>query len=575
VNEAVAEPRASRLVGVVGALDRVFPLLWIGLYLLLPVSGWATLMFRSWADQARDLAALRSLLADGHAETISANAIGPAYIGAAAALHWLLRTSPETSLVVLTRASYAVSVALALLVVGTFVRRLVAAPPLVSIAAQFSLVAIVFAAGTWHWSDVPWSHFFAMALVVAVYAARFTPVRLRLGHAVLIGLLLALLYLTRSFEFAAVTLAWLTGAAIVVALRLRQLRRPAFLNLFAGMAAFVVTWVVVNAATGKRGFFLLYGNHLDEQRTTVDGHAALVPVAHLPTFSPSFVPVKLVQLFVEPCYYSTCSISDYAGGARPLPRDLLPSGVDVGGNERLWRLPLAIQLPSLVLLPLIVVALAGLLVWATRHRRTAGGSARELQGLVEMTVAASGLVLGYAASTMIGSSHLRYALARDFLLPALLTGIVAVVLVSVGLWRLLEARRWPVSSESVFVVLSVVGAFAMVAVAAYARAEGIPRIEGRKLGQVSYTASCRRDVCDVSVDARTTRGDPISIPEPSTLTFECRGGQPGFTIYARRLAGGVRLTSPCPQARLTHAWPTVMGLPPGSFELSAVKVRSG
>ena len=160
---------------------------------------------------------------DGHAATISANAIGPAYIGAAAALHWLLRTSPENSLVVLTRASYAVSVALALLLVGTFVRRFVAAPPIVSIAAQFSLAAMVFAAGTWHWSDVPWSHFFAMALVVAVYAARFTPLRLRLGHAVLIGLLLALLYLTRSFEFAAVILAWLAAAAIVVALRIRQL----------------------------------------------------------------------------------------------------------------------------------------------------------------------------------------------------------------------------------------------------------------------------------------------------------------------------------------------------------------
>ena len=87
---------------------------------------------------------------------------------------------------------------------------------------------------------------------------------------------------------------------------------PSFLNLFAGAAAFVVTWVVVNAATGKRGLFLLYGNHLDEQRATVDGHAALVPVAHLPTFSPSYVPTKLLQLFVEPCYYSTCLISDYA-----------------------------------------------------------------------------------------------------------------------------------------------------------------------------------------------------------------------------------------------------------------------
>ena len=294
-------------------IDRWFPVGWIGFYLLLPVSGWATVMFRSWADQARDLEALKSLLADGHAATISANAIGPAYIGAAAALHWLLRTSPENSLVVLTRASYAVSVALALLLVGTFIRRLRRRTShcvhrCTVLARGHGLrcrhVALVHA---------PWSHFFAMALVVAVYAARFTPLRLRLGYAVLIGLLLALLYLTRSFEFAAVTLAWLAAAAIVIALRIRQVTVPSFLNLFAGAAAFVVTWVVVNAATGKRGLFLLYGNHLDEQRATVDGHAALVPVAHLPTFSPSYVPTKLVQLFVEPCYYSTCLISRLRG----------------------------------------------------------------------------------------------------------------------------------------------------------------------------------------------------------------------------------------------------------------------
>ena len=552
-------------------IDRWFPLGWIGFYLLLPVSGWATPMFESWADQVRDLAALKELLAEGHAATITANAIGPAYIGAAAAVHWVFGTSPEDSLVVLTRASYAVSVALALALVGVFVRRLVSGLPMVSIGAQFALLALVFAMGTWHWSDVPWSHFLAMALVVAVYAARFIPLHVRPGHAVLIGLLLALLYLTRSFEFAAVMLAWLIGVGIVLALRLRPLAVPSFVNLLSGAAAFVVTWVAVNAATGKGGFFLLYGRNLDQQRATVDGHDALVSVPHLPTFSPEFVPTKLVQLFLEPCYYSMCSVADYAGGA-PSARGQF---ADAPGGELLWRLPLAVQLPSLVLLPVCVVVLAVVLVRAARRRDEVGASVRPLQGLVEMTVAASGLVLGYAASTMIGSSHLRYGLARDFLLPALLTAVVAVTLVSGGLWRLLASRKWRVTPESSFVLLAVVGAVVMVAGAAYARAHGIPRLEGRQLGPVSYTASCNGSVCEVSIDARTTGGDPISIPESSTLTFDCGGGQPDLTIYARRLEGGVQLTSSCPGARLTQAWPTVAGLPPGTFELEkAVRVSN-
>jgi hypothetical protein len=557
--------------GVLSTIDRWFPVGWIGFYLLLPVSGWATFMLHQWADQVRDLAALKSLLADGHSDYITANAIGPAYIGAAAALNRLLGISPEDSLVLLNRASYAASVALALILVGVFVRRVFQVHPLVSIAAQFSLLAMVFAMGTWHWSDVPWSHFFAMALVVAVYAARFTPLRLRAGHAVLIGLLLALLYLTRSFEFAAVVLAWLIGTAIVVLARIRPVRMPSLVNLLAGTVAFGLTWIAVNAATGKGGFFLLYGSHLDEQRTTVDGQSALVTVADMPTFSPSFVPTKLVQLFVEPCYYSICSISDYAGGAETAGGQF----ADAKGSELLWRLPIAVQLPSLILLPICIVVLAVLVIRAARRRHEVESSGmRGLQGLVEMTVAATGLVLGYAASTMIGSSHLRYGLARDFLLPALLTAVVAVALVTAGLWRLLSSRKWGITPESVMVLLSVVGAVVMVAGAAYARAYGIPRLEGRQLGEVSYVASCKNGVCDVSIDARTTKGDPISIPETSTLTFDCGPGSPDVTVYAPNLDRGLRPTS-CPRPRLVHAWPTVAGLPPGAYELrKAVRVSN-
>jgi hypothetical protein len=109
---------------------------------------------------------------------------------------------------------------------------------------------------------------------------------------------------------------------------------------------------------------------------------------------------------------------------------------------------------------------------------------------------------------------------------------------------------------------------------AYARANGIPRIESRQLGAVTYTATCRGAGCDISIAATTTSGQPISIPESSTLTFGCGGREPRFTLYVDEPTAGVRLTEPCPDPRLVAAWPTVMGLPPGSFELSAVGVRN-
>jgi hypothetical protein len=560
---------AGRLVEQV---DRFFFVVWLAIYALLPTSGWSSVMFASWFDQKRDLAALRSVIAVGHADAIAQNGIGPAYIAAARVLHEILRLSPEDSLVLLTRTGYALSVALGVLLVRVLLRQLMDAPPMVTIGAQFAFVGLVFAAGTWHWSDVPWSHFFAAFLAVAVYAVRFAPTRLTIVSAVGVGALLALLSLTRSFEFIALVLAWGIAYAGLAVLRLSGPRTVRGLHVFSAFGAFAMTTVAVYGLTGKRGTFLLYGNSLDTQAGSLSG----ANVATTPTFSFSLVPTKLIQLFVEPCYRALCSLSDYAGGAKPLPTDLLPDGVESAGNERLWRLPLAIQLPSLVLLPLCIVAVAWIVVWAVRHRPVARERVRAIRLLAEMTIASAGIVVGYSASTLTGSPHLRYGFARDFLLPALLMGIAGVALVSAGIWRLLSSRKRErgLSPESLFVVLAFVGSACAVVVLAYARADGIPRIESAQLGTVTYTATCSGDRCGIAMSAETTSGREIAIPQSSTLTFGCGSDVPRFSVYAKNPGDGVRVDETCASPRLVAAWPTAMGLPPGSYELAAVEVRN-
>jgi hypothetical protein len=566
VNEAAVDTSAPRLAGVVAVLDRYFPLLWIGLYALLPVSGWATVMFDSWFDQQRDLEALRSVLESGSAEAITDSVIGPAYIAAAALVHELFGLSAEDSLVALTRASYALSVAGGVLLVGVLVRRLTSAPPIVSLAAQFTFVALAFAVGTWHWSDVPWSHFFAAFLAVAVYVIRFAPARFGAPHAAAAGAVLALLAATRTFEFGAVVLAW--GLAVVVLAALRVDRwTPRGAHIAWGSAAFVGATVLAYAATGKRNLFVLYSSHLDHQ----SGNVGSGELAETPTFSLSLVPTKLVQLFVEPCYYALCSISDYEGRVAGLS----PQLVGDAGNYRLWRLPLAVQLPSLLLLPLCMLVVAALVVWAVRNRPAARERLQSLRLLVELTLASTGILLGYAASTLTGSPHLRYGLVRDFLLPALLIGIVSVALVSAGVWILLSRMgRRGVSPAFAFVMLSVVGSACLVGVLAYARSDGIPRIESRQLGAVVYSARCSDGRCDVQIEATNRRGAPLSIPEASTLTFGCGSDVARFSIYEDTPTDGVLVTEPCSDPRLVAAWPTVMGLPPGSFELGAVRIRN-
>ena len=543
------------LGGVVGAVDRVFPLVWIGFYLLLPVSGWATEMFASWFDQRRDLSALQSLLADGRADAIADSVIGPAYIGAAALIHDVLGLSPEDSLIALTRASYALSVALGLLLVRVLVARLTNAQSVVSLASQLVFVGLVFAAGTWYWSDVPWSHFFATFLAVALYAVRFAPSAQSVLWAAATGSLVALLAATRSFELVAVVLAW---GIVAVGLRLVRLedRAVSARRAVAGVVAFVVTTGVVYLATGKREPFFLYENHLDRQSGSVPD----AEIAETPTLSIALIPVKLVQLIVDPCYLSLCTTSDYETGGGG------------GQNVDLWSLPLAIQLPALLLLPLCIVGVGVLVVRSARRRATA--RIASVRPLAEMTVAATGLVLGYAGSTLTGPSHLRYGFARDFMLPSLLTAVVAVALGAVVLWRFLSRRTAArVTPEVAFVVAAFVLVVGVVAGTTVAHFSGLPRIEGKHLGAVVYSARCAGQTCDVRVAATTTGGDSISIPDSSTLTFGCGSDRARITIYASDL-GDVEVPATCAEPRLVSAWPTVMGLPPGSFELAAVGVRN-
>ncbi|MGH3065408.1 MAG: hypothetical protein ACRDOF_03820 [Gaiellaceae bacterium] len=568
VSQSSRETSAPRINGIVGGIDRFFPLAWIGFYLLLPVSGWASVMFDSWFDQKRDLEALRSVLADGRADAIADSVIGPAYIATAAWLHSVVGLSAEDALVWLTRGSYVLGAAAGMVIVRVAVRRLVATPPMASIAAQLLFVSLVFAAGTWHWSDVPWSHFFAAFLAVSLYALRYAPARVSLAQALVVGAVLALLALTRSFELVALVAAWGIGIVVLAALRLSGPRLWRAQHIVAAFAAFAVTVAAVYLTTGKRDLFFLYSNHLDRQ----SGNVLSAEVAETPTFSLSLVPVKLVQLFVEPCYYSMCSLSDYAGGASPLSPEL----AGAAGNERLWRLPLAVQLPALVLLPLCVIAVVALIVWFSRNGAAGSARARELRLLLEMAVAASGIVLGYVASTLTGSSHLRYGFARDFLLPALLTSVVSVSLVAAGLWLVLSRRRRRglVSPEFRFVMLSFALAAGVVTAATVGRSHGLPRIESRQLGPVSYAARCRGDMCDIAITAKTRSGAPISIPEASTLTFGCGSSRAQLSIYVSRPTEGVGLPTTCRDPRLVAAWPTVMGLPPGSYELGFVGVEN-
>ena len=152
--------------------------------------------------------------------------------------------------------------------------------------------------------------------------------------------------------------------------------------------------------------------------------------------------MKLIELFVDPCYLSLCSISDYSTGG----------GAGTNKDSGACRSPSSFRrsYSCRCVSPASRIYLYG---------RSGAGSAitgRCFPPMAEMTIAATGIVVGYAGSTLTGPAHLRYGFARDFVLPALLSAVVAVTLGSVALWYLVARRRVGrgLSPETRFVAVS-------------------------------------------------------------------------------------------------------------------------
>ena len=542
--------------------DRYFALVWIGLYALLPVTGAGAEALATSFDQSRDLEALRSVLADGRADAIAENLIGPGYIATAAAIHTVTGLSPENSLIALTRLSYVLAIAICLILVRVTVRRMIAAeaPAAVSLSAQVAFTALVFAAGTWHWSDIPWSHFYAALLAVGFYALRLGPARSSTLSFSLASAVLALLALTRSFEFMAVVAAWLLAIGVLFALRVHTPQRLSARKLAFGTGSFLLVLAAVYAVTGKRNSFLLYESGSGEN------YGDLLPeeVAVIPSLDLANLPLKAVQLFLDPCFYSLCSLHEYAG------------------IRAAWRQPLSIQLPALLLIPLCVVAVGLLVVRASRRRERERAAPRELQLLTEMTIAASGLTLGYLASSWASSSALRFGFARDFMLAALLAGVAGVCVLTAWLYGAISRRgevRVPgmqrkLSPARSCVVAAGVGTLVLMTAVVVARSNGLPQLDGRHLASLEYRATCAAATCRIEIEARNPAGKAVAIPSTSLLTFGCGSDEPSFTLHVPDPARGVSMPSSCVDPRLVAAWPTVMGVPPSSDVLRAVGVSN-
>jgi hypothetical protein len=200
-----------------------------------------------------------------------------------------------------------------------------------------------------------------------------------------------------------------------------------------------------------------------------------------------------------------------------------------------------------------------------------------------MTIAASGLVLGYLASSWASSSALRFGFARDFILASLLGGIVGVCLLVPWVYRSVFRRggslRLPgttraLSPSRACVAVTAASVLLLVAGLVVTKTYGLPRVDSRHLATLEYTATCAPETCRVEIAATNDRGESVDVPTTSLLTFGCGSEEPKFTLYVPDPEGGVAIPESCTDPRLVAAWPTIMGVPPSSDVLRAVGVSN-
>ena len=370
----------------------------------------------SWFDQQRDLEALRAVLAEGSADAIADSVIGPAYIASAALVHTAHRSEPR-GLPRRTRSHLLRAVDRR----WPRARARLRPPHDVGASVRVSRGTVRLRrsrvrGGTWYWSDVPWSHFFAAFLGVTLLVLRFAPVRVGPVASALIGAVIALLALTRTFELVALLLAWLIGLAL-----LWLLQAPA--TEAAGPLAAPLGRGRARRDGGRRlrrhrqaDAFFLYGNHLDRQ----SGAVQVAEVAETPTFGPRARADQARSALRRAVLLLVVSRRRLRRRRRPgaahSPRRVVGAGAAVaapaGHTASGARVPPALPPRRRGPRRLVRSSIA-------RERRCTSASSGFL---LEMTIAATGIDVGYAASTMTGSPHLRYGFARDFLLPATLTG---------------------------------------------------------------------------------------------------------------------------------------------------------
>jgi hypothetical protein len=385
-------------------------LLPIAVYVFIPSSKAGLASLTDWGDQSTYVSAYEEWRSTGKSGWLDNNWIGPGFI----ALMRLLSLpfgSIQTSL--LMASFFGILISLVILIK----QKAFSEGKLITITF---IVLFVFLTHLQVFKDIPWTHLWVLPILLSailiIYGGQSTRLKTFSG-----GFMLMFAWQIRNFETLAVIVAILIASLVSTIFEIANntYRFRSDLNRKAIYLSGAIT-----------GFFFV---------SVLSGHAYIYRQYHASGVFSEMPPSidlnpihgfnRFIQLFLNPTFGSLTGYS--AGPELGLIEQIVVRG---SGLSAYWGQSLIRQQP--MLLPLILISIV-ITLFSFFNLLKKGRESKEFKLVFTLGIAGLIVIAGYLSQPIIGTGHLKYGIAREFLLPQFLfvLQILVVFVTNIRLYR--------------------------------------------------------------------------------------------------------------------------------------------
>jgi len=380
--------------------SQFFLFLPIIVYVLGPSSNSGLASLSTWADQSTYVVAYNEWQISGASGWLTNNWLGPGFFALMKLLS-LAFGSVQVSLVLATFLGIMISIG--------FLMHQVSAARKKTLLIVF-LVYFVLATHVQVFKDIPWTHFWVLPMLICaiifLYNQNSTKLRIFFG-----GFLLAFSWQIRNFETLALLVSMVVVAACVALFDIRHGKYQIKKELKN----------IIFIATGTISGFLFVGVissqfKIYRQYNSSNDFSDMPPSLDLNLIN--FIE-RAIQIFFNPTYQSLSSSNAYS--VMPISNQAIVRAEEL---STFWGQSLSRQQPFLF--PLILLSLL-ITVITTRYLFSKKIDTHYFKLINAPGICGILIVGGYLSQPIIGVGHLKYGIAREFLLPQFLFALQAIV----------------------------------------------------------------------------------------------------------------------------------------------------